>query len=163
MIKLFLTDLDGCLTDGTYMVFSGKDGIAKQFYSRDFHGLKLLSEQGVSIGVVTLASSSVIDQQISRICVPIDVYSKCEDKFKLVEDTFVKKGLVKWSEIAYIGDDVIDLELLSAVGLPACPADAHKTVIENILSAKDGIVTANGGGRGCVREIVDLILSQIKK
>jgi len=162
MIKVFLTDLDGCLTDGGYYV--GEDGkISKKFHTRDFHGMLLLHRQGIECGIVTWSSGKIIQHQIDRLShvFPIKLACSIENKQEYVEREYIEKG-IKWSEIAYIGDDINDLELLSSVGYAACPRDADSEVLKffdrwwdrwrGVDSDQELFVIDKDGGRGCVRD-----------
>lgn len=158
MIKLFLTDLDGVLSDGCYFVFSQRDETCKQFHTRDFHGLKLLEDNGVQVGVITSSESSVTEKQFKRTLSDPICLVGIKDKVDTVNTQFIIPGHVKWDEIAFVGDDVMDLPLLERVGVAACPADAEIEVVDFIVEKKDGFLLEKNGGRACVREFINLIL-----
>lgn len=158
MIKLFLTDLDGVLTDGCYSVFSQRNEICKQFHTRDFHGLKLLEDKGMQIGVITRSETSITEKQFKRTLSNPVCLTGVKDKVDAVNTYFVAPGYVKWDEIAYIGDDVMDLPLLKKVGIAACPADAEMEVSDFMIEKNDGFLLERTGGRACVREFIDLVL-----
>ncbi len=158
MIKLFLTDLDGVLTNGCYFVFSQREEMCKQFHTRDFHGLKLLEDKGVRVGVITSSDTSITEKQFKRTLSHPVCLIGIKDKIDAVNTHFIIPGHVKWDEIAYIGDDLADLPLLKKVGLSACPADAEITVSDFIIEKDDGFLLERNGGRACVREFIDLIL-----
>ena len=187
MIKLFLCDVDGVLTDGIY--HTSEDGkLSKNFFTRDFHGLWMLKEAGVKIGIITAGNDDVIDHQCRRILHYADLIKGSKDKLKSIEDKYEE---FDWSEIAYIGDDIIDIELLSAVGLCACPVDADRAVIQLIETrgedeiegyddldidslredhvsmdeegtifptCGEGFLSDFPGGHGCVREFAEYVL-----
>lgn len=169
MIKLFLVDVDGCLTDGCY--YTGVDNseivVLKRFYSRDFHGLSLLKDMGIIIVFLTSSSDSVIYKRIKSSGLNHENVHCCtgvKNKASFVEKEFVSVKKAKeqfdWSEMCYIGDDLlIDGELLAKVGLPACPADADPFLIEMIRSLPSGIVLSADGGHGCIRELVHIIMN----
>ncbi len=158
MIRLFITDLDGCLTDGGYYVFSEQAGIAKKFYTRDFYGMERLSELGVKIAIVSAATSACLQQQIGRSAKYLHTLTSVRDKVKQVSVKLLEPGGFSWSETAYIGDDLNDLESLHLAGLAACPADAHADILELIEQRDDGFRMNSKGGHGCVREFADLVL-----
>ncbi len=160
MIKFFGVDLDGTLTNGCYCVFSHQEGITKQFNTRDFHGMMLLHEKGVECRVITMSSGLVIRNQAERSPFPLTVHAKVKNK-KDVIVPLVETGVFSWDEIAYIGDDVNDLELLRCVGMAACPPDADPEVLDLIQSRKDGWVMDRKGGEGCVREFANLVLKMV--
>lgn len=160
MIKLFCVDCDGCLTDGRYLT-TENGVIAKQFNTRDFMGMKLLSNAGIKVAIITSAIDEVITLQCERAQEyggHIRIFKGLENKLKTIEDTFVPHKY-SWDEISYIGDDVLDIELLKMAGLAACPNDAHSSVLEVVNNKPDGIVLAANGGAGCVRELSDFLLT----
>lgn len=164
MIRLFLTDLDGCLTDGTYFTFSDQEGIIKQFNTRDFYGIRLLQQTyKIPSVIVTLSRGEVAKKHIERLkdLVDIKIMTKVEDKYAAIYKNYVSNMKYSWKEIAFIGDDLNDIELLQAVGFAACPADAEPEVLKTIEDHKDGYVCARNGGKGCVREFTDLIRSSV--
>jgi 3-deoxy-D-manno-octulosonate 8-phosphate phosphatase (KDO 8-P phosphatase) len=152
-IKHFITDVDGCLTDGSYYFHSEQEGIGRKFFARDFHGMNTLLEHGIKISIISKSFISVAHLARYNYSVHFEVLNKLE----FVELNFIKKG-VKWDEIAYIGDDVFDIPLLGRVGMAACPSDAEQEVSEVIERRKDGFVMCRPGGRGCVREFSNLVL-----
>jgi len=150
-IKLVLTDVDGVLTDGgRYYSKHGEE--IKKFHVRDGMGVNLLLRNGIKTVIVTKENSLIVkkwskDMNISKI------YSKAVQKEKKLSD-ICKYFKLAEHEIAYIGDDVNDLELLDSVGFSATPNDG-------ILNAKKIVdyVCTNKAGVGAFREICDLILS----
>ena len=167
MIKLFVTDCDGVLTNGAYCV-SEEGLLSKGFYSRDFHGMWMLNNAGVSVGVMSYSRDPVVSCQCNRVATYAICMTGIKDKAVAVESRFVTssvnpRGLVKdWEEIAYIGDDVIDIPLLEKVGLAACPIDADPVVRKCIEEHRDGFVSTKKGGEGCVREFVDYIRTLVE-
>lgn len=158
MIKLFLSDCDGTLTDGIYHT-TEKGEISKNFFTRDFHGFWMLNKTGVKIGIITAAADNVIDHQCRRGARYVDVVKGTRDKFASIEDKYVTSGLrFKWDEIAYIGDDVFDSSLLQACGIAACPADADQSIFELVGNLSDGFASDFSGGKGCVREFAEHVL-----
>lgn len=158
MIKLFLTDMDGCLTDGCNIVSEVDGRRSKQFNTKDFFGLRKLHESGVEVGVLTNDNSSALDHQIERVGRYIKCFKHVKDKLEFVHQEYVMPGTYGWDEIAYIGDEELDIPLLKKVGWAACPRDAVSRVIEVVSGMPDGIVLELDGGRGCVREFAELVL-----
>lgn len=156
MIRVFLTDVDGVLTDSTYLVLP--DGSkAKRFNTRDFCGMSQLHKAGCHIGVLTgddpnMCVLSQIRRTMPYAILHEGVKNKKQDAAKLISDW----GFT-WEEVAFIGDDTNDLELLSTVGLPACPRDAVSSIQELVMSHPDGVIIPYPGGGGCVRDFTDLI------
>lgn len=157
MIKLLLTDLDGCLTDGGYYVSSSPNSpIFKKINTRDFHGMSLLYRDfNIKSTIVTRSGSG---SEIIKGKNFVSIINKCMDKKKAIDDAYVKPKIHSWEEIAFIGDDENDLELLKSVGLAACPADAEDIVKDAVLSRLDGFVLSRKGGDACVREFINLII-----
>ena len=140
MIKVFLCDLDGVLTDGCYYRFEQRQGdqeiFGKKFNTRDWHGLMKLSEMGVELGVITSSRSSIISQQIRNLSFAVTLRKGIVDKKQEVEKFYISRG-INWSEIAYVGDDDNDIPLLKAVGIAACPADAEREVLSMVSNRLD--------------------------
>ncbi len=166
MIKLFLIDCDGTLTDGIYHT-TEKGEISKNFFTRDFHGMKMLSDVGVKISIITAASDYVIAHQCRRAAKYASVNRGIKSKVGFVAATYVDisdanriDGLkFAWDEIAFIGDDVFDIELMKSVGLCACPLDADLEVLSLIENQDDGFRSSFPGGKGCVREFAEYVFN----
>jgi len=167
MIKLFICDVDGTLTDGICHTTEAGE-ISKNFYTRDFHGLWMLNEAGVKICIITAAGDDVIDKQCSRGAKYAHVIKRSKDKLNDIYEKFVENGPFHWPEISYIGDDVFDVELLYEVGLACCPSDADSAVLEVLEDCKNAdrlgevFVSRFPGGKGCVREFADYVLDANK-
>ncbi len=156
MIKLFLTDLDGTITDAAYYV-SSHGTITKRFDTRDFHGLSKLHEFEIAGGIITSSGDLAIDKKMKEFPFPIELYKRVDNKLQFVEQLITEKS-IDWLEVAYIGDDVNDIDLLQSVGVAACPQDAMKRVMSTVMGRKDGFVTDRLGGHGCVREFIDMVI-----
>ena len=157
-IKLFLTDVDGVLTDaGMYYSEAGDE--MKKFNAHDGMGLQLMREKGIKAGIITSENTNMVERRFQKLKLDYLFQGKREGgKLASVKEICEKEGITL-AEVAYIGDDVNCFELLSSVGLAACPADALEA-IKNI----PGIIQMNKkGGEGCVREFVEMILSKIPK
>jgi len=157
MIKLFLCDCDGVLTNATYLVLPTGEK-AKTFNTRDWFGMSRLHKSGCRIGIVSGDDSESVTHQARRAAAWADLFQGVSNKLEFVTQTYIRPhGQFEWDEVAYIGDDNNDIRLLSAVGYPACPADAVGEVQEAIWILPDGLVLDCKGGEGCVREFADLI------
>ncbi len=157
-IKLFLTDVDGVLTDaGMYYSEAGDE--MKKFNAHDGMGLQLMREKGIKAGIITSENTNMVERRFLKLKLDYLFQGKREGgKLASVKEICEKED-ISLAEVAYIGDDVNCFELLSSVGLAACPADALEA-IKNI----PGIIQMNKkGGEGCVREFVEMILSKIPK
>jgi 3-deoxy-D-manno-octulosonate 8-phosphate phosphatase (KDO 8-P phosphatase) len=120
--------------------------------------MMLLHQAGVKILAITTAKNASV-QQFERAAGYVELAAGIYDKRAYVQKAFVDSGEYQWDEIAFIGDDLNDLELLQSVGVPGCPADAIEDVRRCVDSHCDGLVTALGGGKGAVREFSEAILS----
>ncbi|SEA92362.1 N-acylneuraminate cytidylyltransferase [Prevotella sp. tc2-28] len=153
-IKLFLCDVDGTLTDGG-MYYSESGDELKKFNTRDGMGFQLLREKGINTGIITSEDTHIVTNRAKKL--KVDYVSQSQrDGGKLAVAIDICKDIgISLNEVAYIGDDINCIDLLSNVGLAACPADACKKVqtIPGIM------VMSKKGGEGCVREFVDQILT----
>lgn len=149
-IKLVIFDVDGVLTDGS--LFIGDDGQEyKAFCSRDGHGMKMLQKSGVEIAIITGRTSKVVGHRIADLGIQ-HVYQGQQDKIHAYKELSEKLGL-KSSEIAYVGDDVVDLPVMCQVGLAIAVQDAHPMVIKHAHWQ-----TPTHGGRGAARDVCEMIM-----
>ncbi len=152
-IKLFLSDVDGVMTDaGMYYTESGDE--FKKFNTHDGMGFNLIQQTGIKIGIVTTENTKMVERRAAKLKMDYLYQGKgFGGKLKAALDICEKEGITI-NEVAYIGDDVNCLELLNAVGLAACPANAtHK-----VKSVPNIIILSKNGGEGCVREFIEIIL-----
>lgn len=154
-IKLFLTDIDGTLTDGG-MYYSENGDELKKFNTRDGMGLQLLHEAGIKTGIITSETRNLNKRRAEKLHIDYYRYGVTKNEKLKVTKEICNDLSISLSEVAYIGDDINCYELLSAVGLAACPYDA----IEKIKSIPNIIHLNKKGGEGCVRELVDIILKK---
>lgn len=150
-IKLVLADVDGVLSDGT-RYYSSKGEELKKFHTRDGMGVNLLLRNGIKTGILTKEKSKIVKKWAFDMNVS-SVYNGAVRKEHVLNKICKDSGLKK-SEIAYIGDDVNDLELLKIVGFSATPNDG----IEEAKQLVDYVCKFDGG-IGAFREVADLILS----
>lgn len=155
-IKLFLTDVDGVLTDAG-MYYSENGDELKKFNTRDGKGFELLRNAGIKTGIITSEDTNIVSNRANKLKVDFLFQGAGNDKFKIISKLCAEEN-ISFDEIAYIGDDINDLELLSNVGLAACPQDAVTKVrnIQNIC------ILSSKGGEGVVREFVENILINLK-
>ncbi len=149
-IRLIIFDVDGVLSDGRLIL--GDDGQEyKAFNTKDGHGMKMLRSTGVEIGIITGRTSNVVALRMKGLGIE-HLYQGQQDKLPAYEELKAKLGL-KDEQVAYMGDDVVDLPILCRVGLAATVADAHHMVkrYAHWQSEYDG-------GRGAVRELCELIM-----
>src|SRR2546427_6381427 len=150
-VRLFAMDVDGVLTDaGMYYSESGEE--LKKFNTRDGMGIKLLQAAGLVTAFITREKTAIVERRGQKLAVP-EVHQGIDDKLAMLTTLAQKYGL-SLDQVAYIGDDVNDLEALRAVCFSAAPADAMPSVLKAVH-----YICAKKGGEGAVREIADLILA----
>ena len=150
-IKLVICDVDGVLTDGG-MYYSKNGEIMKKFNTRDGMGVELLSKNHIRTIIITKENSEIVKQRGKKVKV-LKTYTGISKKENLL-DEICNENKVSLNNIAYIGDDINDLEIMKSVGFSATP----KNGIEKIKNISDYICESNGG-EGVFREITDLIIS----
>jgi 3-deoxy-D-manno-octulosonate 8-phosphate phosphatase (KDO 8-P phosphatase) len=149
-IRLFATDVDGVLTDaGMYYAESGDEW--KKFNTRDGMGIKLLQRAGIITAIVTQERTKLVARRAEKLMIP-ELHQGVMDKLSLVRDMASRHGLTL-RQVAYIGDDINDLETLKEVGFSATPADGMPQV-----AAVVDYICQQKGGEGAVREIIEMIL-----
>ena len=149
-IKLVVFDVDGVLTDGA--LFLGDDGQEyKAFHSRDGHGMKMLQATGVEIGIITGRTSRVVELRMESLGIR-HVYQGQLDKRPAYDRLKQELGLSD-AQIAYVGDDVVDLPLLTRAGLAVAVQDAHPLVKQHTHWQ-----TPSAGGRGAARDVCELVM-----
>jgi YrbI family 3-deoxy-D-manno-octulosonate 8-phosphate phosphatase len=149
-VRLVLTDVDGVLTDaGMYLSSDGTE--LKKFNARDGKGFELLRLAGIATGMLTSEAVELVAQRARKLGTHVAL--GCADKLAEADRLRLSSGLT-WDEIAYIGDDVHDLELMASVGLSAAPCDAVP-----VVRSAARYVTQAAGGKGSFRELADLILA----
>jgi len=149
-IELLLLDVDGVLTDGT-VFYTPDSGEIKGFNTQDGFGLRILQEAGIAVGLITARSSEAVDKRAKDLKIRY-VFSGCSDKAAAYAEILASTAL--WPEqTAYMGDDWLDLPVLTKVGCAFAPANAAAEVLR-----RADYVTERGGGHGAVREVCELIL-----
>jgi len=151
-IKIVLTDVDGVLTDGG-RYYSEKGESLKKFHARDGMGVNILLRNQIKTVVITKENSKIV-KYWAKVMNVSKVYSGIktkEDKLKTICKTYNVKPI----EIAFIGDDVNDIELMKKVGFSATPFDGNPHAVKIAH-----YVCKTSGGNGVLREIVDMILKE---
>ena len=149
-IKLFLTDCDGCLTDGG-MYYSENGDELKKFNTRDGMGFALLKQKGILTGIITSEDVELNRRRAAKLKLDI-LESGCKDKLSVIKSICNKRGL-ELNNVCYIGDDINDIEVIKAVGFGCCPSDA----IQEVKDVAQYITNASGGN-GVIREVVGKII-----
>ena len=158
-VKLFLTDVDGCLTDGG-MYYTAEGDAMKRFCVYDGMGMVCLQQAGVPCGILTSENSPIVKARAEKLklkylylSVGSKVNPKSKSKLEAAQEICNELGITL-AEVCYVGDDINDVELLSKVGYPCCPPNARPEV-----KAIEGIRVLNTpGGHGAIREICDEII-----
>ncbi|MGZ4034761.1 MAG: KdsC family phosphatase [Bacteroidia bacterium] len=147
-IKFLVLDVDGVLTDGG-MYYSNSGDEFKKFNTKDGMGIKLAVKAGIKIGFLSNGiNNTLINNRAALLGVEF-VYVGNQSKIKVL-DEWKEQLNIEYKDIAYVGDDINDAEVIGLVGLSACPADAVK-----IIKEKVNIILTGKGGEGCVREFID--------
>jgi len=159
-IQLVIVDLDGVLTDGSYLVSDDESEKKrwKRFHTRDFYGFELLNECSIRAAIVTSDAGEHARLQLQRCCRSVALAREVADKVQAATILMKSAGITDWNNVAFIGDDRMDLSLLRKVGVAACPRDADEMIILEIDRMDNGYRMARPGGHGCVREFINLIL-----
>lgn len=152
-IKLLLTDVDGVLTDnGVYYSEAGE--IMKRFLIRDGMGVERLRKLcGVETGIVTGELSPSVARRAEKLGIK-ELHLGIKDKLGRLSEILAARGL-QWAEIAFIGDDVNDLEVLEKAGISACPSDAM-----SVVRKMADYVAAEKGGEGAFRDFAEWLIEQ---
>lgn len=151
-IKAVVLDVDGVLTDGTFIWGSNGDEY-KTFSFSDIMGISIGSKAGLLFALISGESNPLIDRFAEKMKIA-DVYKGCKDKASALI-SFAKNHHLNLDEICFMGDDINDIGALEIAGLSAAPANAHKSVKQ-----KAALITEKSGGQGAVRELLDIILTK---
>jgi 3-deoxy-D-manno-octulosonate 8-phosphate phosphatase (KDO 8-P phosphatase) len=150
-IRLVIFDVDGVLTDGS--LYMGDDGQEyKAFNSRDGHGIKMLQSTGIEIGIITGRSSDVVRIRMESLGIK-HVYQGKSDKLPAYLELRDKLNLTD-AQVAYVGDDVVDLPIMRRVGLAIAVNDAHPFVLQHAHWQ-----TPHAGGRSAGRDVCELLMA----
>lgn len=149
-IRLLLLDVDGVLTDGGIMI-DDRGVESKRFDVRDGQGIRLLIHAGIQVGLLTGRYSNIVRRRAKELDVAL-VYQNAQNKLEIYERIRRKIGL-KDEQIAYVGDDILDMPVLRKAGLAITVRDGWRG-----LRAEVDYVTETKGGRGAVREVSELLL-----
>jgi len=154
-IKILLLDVDGVLTDGT-IILDNSGNELKAFHVRDGHGIKLAQRSGITVGIITGRKSEVVNIRARELGIQ-EVHQGAHEKIIAYEAIIAKYGIAD-NEVAYMGDDVVDLEIFKRVGMAVGVADADPAIRPYV-----DMITKTEGGRGAVREFINFILKSQSK
>ncbi|MCK4648377.1 HAD hydrolase family protein [bacterium] len=149
-IKMIIMDVDGVLTDGR-IILGSKGEELKNFYVQDGQGIALALQKGLIIALISGRNSKVVERRAKELKIK-EVYQNISKKIK-VYSQLLRKYSLKEEEVAYIGDDLGDIPPLKKTGLALAPANGVEEV-KGIVH----YITRSSGGRGAVREAIDIIL-----
>ena len=160
-VKLFLTDVDGCMTDGG-MYYTAEGEVMKRFCVYDGMGMVCLQQAGIPCGILTSENSPIVKARAEKLKlkylylgVGSKVNADCLTKLQAAQQ-ICDELEIGMEEVCFVGDDINDVELLSKVGYPCCPPNARPEV-----KRVPGIrVLKTPGGQGAIREIADAILAE---
>ena len=153
-IRMVMMDVDGVLSDGR-IVYDARGVEQKSFDAHDGYGITRALEKGITLALITGRNSPIVKARARQLGIA-EVHQGVTDKVAVFRRLKSKFGFPP-EECCYIGDDEFDLPLLSAVGFSAAPCDAMAKVRENV-----DYVSSAAGGRGAIREILDLVLRSRK-
>ena len=153
MIRMLVLDADGVRTDGR-ILYTDDGGEIKAFHVRDGHGIKLLIRAGIGVAIITGRISRAVEHRARDLGIEHLVQGAKDKRSALLE--LSRQVGIEPAEMAYMGDDVVDLPAMALCGLSIAPGDAAEMVRQ-----KADIVTEAHGGKGAVREAVELILGRL--
>ncbi len=149
-IRLVIMDVDGVLTDGRIVL--GSHGLELKFFNvRDGHGIVLLHRVGIKTAIITGRESEIVERRAKELGIPF-IFQGSKDKLLTYKNLKEEAG-VRDHEVAYMGDDLVDIPIMMRTGVAIAVADAHPQVKEAAH-----LVTRAPGGKGAVREFVELLL-----
>ena len=150
-IKLFAMDVDGTLTDGTIYI-SGSGEFVKAFHVKDGYGIRAAQKAGITVAIITGRQSAIVEQRAKELDI-IEIHQGVSKKDEVLCELADRLGLSR-EETAYIGDDDNDLSAMKVCGISFAPCDCS-----NQVRKQADVLLHKEGGRGAVREAIDLILA----
>jgi len=149
-INTFIFDVDGVLTDGLLYCFADGEQV-RAFNIKDGFAIKHAIRQGYRVAIISGKNEPGVRTRLEQLDIE-DIYLGSEDKVDTLEDYLYMQGIHP-ATVAYMGDDMPDLEVMQRCGFRACPADAADDIkaISMFVSTKDG-------GRGAVRELLEQVM-----
>lgn len=150
-IKLFVTDCDGCLTDGG-MYYDELGNEFKKFNAKDGMGFEILRNNGILTSIITGEKTKIVERRAHKLKID-ELYQGVKNKLEVLS-IILKKNNIEFEEVAYVGDDINDIEAIKKCGLSFAPNDAIEQVKENVT-----IILQKAGGQGAIREAVEYIIN----
>jgi 3-deoxy-D-manno-octulosonate 8-phosphate phosphatase (KDO 8-P phosphatase) len=152
MIKLLILDVDGCLSDGK-LIYSSEESESKNFNVKDGLGISTWTKIGHSVAIITGRNSKIVQRRAEELGIKY-LYQGIKDKDRVLKELILELKL-KFNEVAAIGDDLNDYNMLNLVGRSFTPNDGVKEIKDMV----DTVLTKNGGD-GAVREMIDIIIDE---
>ena len=151
-IKLILLDVDGTMTDGGIYVLPDGSQI-KRFHAHDGEGIRRALEKGIEVGIISAAglAKHIIEARANILGIKRVHAERC-DKLVIAQQWATEMNLPA-DEVAFMGDDIIDLTVMQWCGIAAAPKNAHHSILPYVH-----IITQKNGGDGAVREFIDMII-----
>lgn len=149
-INTFIFDVDGVMTDGT-VTLSSSGEMVRKMHTKDGLAIRKAIDAGFNIAIISGGNSEMVKHRMNYLGVK-DVFLKVHDKIEVFENYMIMNQIEE-KNVLYMGDDLPDYEVMTKVGLPACPQDA----CEEIKSISEYISDKNGG-EGCVRDVISQVL-----
>ena len=151
-IKMFLTDCDGCLTDGG-MYYSENGDELKKFNTKDGMGLSNIRNKGVVTGIITGENTKIVERRAEKLHIN-ELHQGVTDKLSVVRE-LAKKYHVSLEEVAYVGDDVNDIPVMEQVGFP-CPVNDANSKVKELAT----YISSYNGGDGAIRDIIEHLFKE---
>ena len=149
-IKLMAFDVDGVLSDGS--LFYTDEGVEiKAYNSLDGLGLNLLKKAGITLAIITGRNTPNVEARMHHLGIDL-LFQGSRNKLETMHELLARLGLTP-EEAGFMGDDIIDLQVMAACGFSAAPADAHALARQHAR-----LIASKNGGRGAVREVCEFIL-----
>ncbi|WP_092741162.1 KdsC family phosphatase [Hymenobacter psychrophilus] len=149
-VKVFILDVDGVLTDGTLLAFNSGEQV-RTFHIRDGYAVRHALRQGYRVAVISGREEQGVRKRLESLDVR-DIYLGVDDKMKIFNN-YLNTYHLETANIAYMGDDMPDLEVMRRCAVAACPADAAADV-----RAISNYVAQLPGGHGAVRELIEAVM-----
>jgi YrbI family 3-deoxy-D-manno-octulosonate 8-phosphate phosphatase len=146
-------DVDGVLTDAG-MYYSENGDELKKFNTHDGKGIELIHEKGIKVGIITSENTNIVSNRARKLNIDY-LYQGVKNKLEIAEKICLLES-ISLNNVAYVGDDINDLDLLSKVGIAACPANS----LPSVKNTPGIIFLENAGGEGAVREFCELLIKK---
>lgn len=149
-VRGMVFDVDGVLTDGTLLLMPDGE-LVRTMNIRDGIVMKQAVKKGYHVCIITGGNNAAVKQRLNRLGIT-DIYMKTENKWEAMKE-FLASYDLKTEEVLYMGDDLVDHEAMTKIGVPVCPKDAVPEIKEISL-----YVSHIDGGKGCVRDVIEQVM-----